>query len=125
MKQVCSQCHASTLVTRVFDQAEKVLADTNTKVQAAKDIVDELRKDNLISGPPFSNPIDFTYFDLWHYDGRTSKHGAFMGGADFVQWHGNYPILSKTVELKARAEELRKGHGSAQTTSRTSQAGAQ
>jgi hypothetical protein len=84
-----------------------------------------LRKDNLISGPPFSNPIDFTYFDLWHYDGRTSKHGAFMGGADFVQWHGNYPILSKTVELKARAEELRKGHGSAQTSSRTSQAGAQ
>ena len=125
MKQVCSQCHASSLVTRVYDQAEKVLTDTNTKVQAAKDIVDALRKDNLVTGPPFSNPIDFTYFDLWHYDGRTSKHGAFMGGADFVQWHGNYPILKKTVELKALAEELRKGHGSNQTSSRTSQSGTQ
>ena len=29
-----------------------------------------------------------------------------MGGADFVQWHGNYPIMSKTVELKTLAEEL-------------------
>jgi hypothetical protein len=123
MKQICSQCHASTLVNRVYDQAEKVLADTNTKVEAAKDIVDGLRKDNLLSGPPFSNPIDFTYFDLWHYDGRTSKHGAFMGGADFVQWHGNYPILSKTVELKSLADELRKGHSGSQTNSGTNQSG--
>jgi len=124
MKQVCSQCHTATLVSRVFDQAEKVVADTNTKVQAAKDIVDGLRKDNLVTGAPFSNPIDFTYFDLWHYDGRTSKHGAFMGGADFVQWHGNYPILSKTVELKAQAEELRKAHGGTQKTAVASPTGA-
>ena len=47
----------------------------------------------MLTTPPFSQPIDFVYFDLWHYDGRTSKHGAFMGGADFVQWHGNYPML--------------------------------
>ena len=121
MKQVCLQCHAQTLVNRVYDQAEKVVADTNTKVQAAKDIVDGLRKDNVLTGPPFSNPIDFTYFDLWHYDGRTAKHGAFMGGADFVQWHGNYPILSKTVELQAHADELRKVHGGSKQSSTTNQ----
>ena len=55
-------------------------------------------------------PIDFLYFDLWHYDGRTSKHGAFMGGADFVQWHGNYELLRKTVELQHDAAELRREH---------------
>jgi hypothetical protein len=33
-----------------------------------------------------------------------------MGGADFVQWHGNYPILQRTVELKARADNLRREH---------------
>ena len=78
--------------------------------QAATDIVDGLRKDGVLTGPPFTQPIDFVYFDLWHYDGRTSKHGAFMGGADFVQWHGNYPMLRKTAELKAMADELRRGH---------------
>ncbi len=110
MKQICEQCHSAALIDRVYTQAEQVVATTNTKVLAAKDIVDGLRKDGLLAGPPFSNPVDFTYFDLWHYDGRTSKHGAFMGGADFVQWHGNYPILQKTVQLKHEAEELRRDH---------------
>lgn len=110
MKQVCSQCHTQTLIDRVYSQAEQVVANTNTRVLNAKQIVDGLRKDGLLSGPPFSNKIDFTYFDLWHYDGRTSKHAAFMGGADFVQWHGNYPMLQKTVELQSAAAELRREH---------------
>jgi hypothetical protein len=124
MKQVCSQCHASSLVSRVYDEAEKVVADTNTKVQAGKDIVDGLRSEGLLTGAPFSNTIDFIYFDLWHYDGRTSKHGAFMGGADFVQWHGNYPMLYKTVELRSLAEQMRSGHGKTKQTSGQTQPGA-
>jgi nitrate/TMAO reductase-like tetraheme cytochrome c subunit len=108
MKQVCGQCHTQTVIDRVFTQAEAVVASTNAKVQYAQGIVNGLRSDGLLSGPPFSNPIDFLYFDLWHYDGRTSKHGAFMGGADFVQWHGNYPMLQKTVELEQMAAELRR-----------------
>jgi len=63
-----------------------------------------------MKGKPFTTPIDFLYFDLWHYYGRTSKHGAFMGGADFVQWHGNYPMLQHTVEIRHAAEELRRQH---------------
>jgi len=111
MKLICSQCHTPSIPDRVYTQAEQVVQSTNNKVRAAQDIVTALRKDGVVSGPPFSQPIDFVYFDLWHYDGRTSKHGAFMGGADFVQWHGNYPILQKTVELKAMSTELRKEHG--------------
>jgi hypothetical protein len=111
MKQVCSQCHASPVVDRVYAQAEKVVQTTNEKVKAAQDLVNGLRADGTLTGPPFSQPIDFVYFDLWHYDGRTSKHGAFMGGADFVQWHGSYPILRKTVELEALAATIRSAHG--------------
>ncbi len=110
MKQVCEQCHTSAQIDRVYAQADQVVASTNAKVQAANDIMDGLHKDGILTGPPFSNPIDFTYFDLWHYDGRTSKHGAFMGGADFVQWHGNYGLLQKTVELQHDADELRRAH---------------
>jgi hydroxylamine dehydrogenase len=110
MKQVCTQCHTAPLVNDVYARAEKVVDDTNAKVKEAQAIMDGLRKDGVLTGPPFSHPIDFVYFDLWHYDGRTAKHGAFMGGADFVQWHGNYPMLSKLVELKAMAGELRRQH---------------
>jgi hypothetical protein len=110
MKQVCNQCHTAPLIDRVYADAERVVASTNEKVQTASDIMTALRKDGVLASTPFTNPIDFVYFDLWHYDGRTSKHGAFMGGADFVQWHGNYPMLARTVELKAKAEELRRQH---------------
>jgi hydroxylamine dehydrogenase len=113
MKQICTQCHTPATVDRVYSQAEQVVVTTNDKVRAAKDLVDGLRKDGSLTGPPFSNQIDFIYFDLWHYDGRTSKHGAFMGGADFVQWHGNYPMLQKMVALKSMASELRSAHGRA------------
>ena len=111
MKQVCTQCHTQTLIDSVYKQADAVVASTNQKVQDAKNIMDGLHKDGVLTGQAFSQPIDFTFFNLWHYDGRTSKHGAFMGGADFVQWHGNYELYLKTVELKHDADELRREHG--------------
>jgi hypothetical protein len=110
MKETCVQCHTRPLVERIYDEAEKAVASTNEKVKAAKEIYESLRAEKVISGPPFSHPVDFLYFDLWHYYGRTAKHGAFMGGQDFAQWHGNYPILKHTVELEAQAEELRRSH---------------
>ena len=113
MKQVCLQCHTPTIPDRVYTQAEQVVQNTNARVKAAQDLMAGLRQEGVLTGAPFSQPIDFIFFDLWHYDGRTSKHGAFMGGADFVQWHGNYPMLQKTVELNAMAAELRRQHGSA------------
>lgn len=110
MKSLCLNCHTQPLVDRVYREAESVVADTNAKMLAAKAIITDLRQDGILSAKPFQKPIDFDYFDLWHYYGRTSKHGAFMGGGDFVQWHGNYPILKHTLELKAKADELRREH---------------
>ena len=110
MKQICNQCHTRSLIERIYSQAEQVLASTNEEVQKAQDLVAGLRKDGIIGTKAYQQPIDFVLFDLWHYDGRTSKHGAFMGGADFVQWHGNYELLKKQVELNAMAEELRARH---------------
>jgi nitrate/TMAO reductase-like tetraheme cytochrome c subunit len=111
MKETCLQCHTQTQIERVYTDAEAVVASTNEKVKNAKAIVDGLRKEGLLGSKPFETKVDFIYFDLWHYDGRTSKHGAFMGGADFVQWHGNYPMLQRTMELQTIADELRRNHG--------------
>jgi nitrate/TMAO reductase-like tetraheme cytochrome c subunit len=108
MKQVCLQCHTPPLVDRVYKNAAAVVDATNQKVLAARAIMDSLKADGLISTNAFTQPVQFTYFDLWHYYGRTAKHAAFMGGADYVQWHGNYPILEHMVELKAQAAELRR-----------------
>ena len=110
MKDLCVNCHSRPLVDRVYEQAEQVVQSTNDKVRQAKAIMDSLRADGLLGSKPFEQPIDFEYFDLWHYYGRTSKHGAFMGGADFVQWHGNYPLQKHLAGIQQAADELRKGH---------------
>ena len=85
------------------------LERTNEVVQESQQILDALDKEGLLPKKPFSSPIQFLAFDLWHYFGRTAKHGAYMGGADFSQWHGNYELQLKLAELRAAAVELRKG----------------
>jgi hypothetical protein len=109
MKSVCRECHTEAHTERFYERAEEVLAATNDKVHAATEVMDALRADGLLTPAPFDEPIEFLYFDYWHYYGRTAKHGAFMGGADFVQWHGNYELLALFVELEHAAEQLRSG----------------
>jgi len=107
MQDLCNQCHSSDHTESFYATAESVLKATNEKVDAARSIIEGLREDGLLTPEPFDEPIEFVYFDLWHYFGRTAKHGAYMGGADYVQWHGNYELLAKTVEMKEMAREIR------------------
>ena len=110
MQELCTKCHAGEQIEQFYAEAEDVVVATNDKVKRAKAIVDGLRADGLLTPEPFDEPIEFVYFDYWHYFGRTAKHGAFMGGADFVQWHGNYELLAKLVELEEMAAEIRGSH---------------
>jgi len=110
MKDVCNTCHVKSHTERFYAEAESVLAATNAKVAEGLAIVEQLRKEKLLTSGPFDEPIEFTAFDFWHYYGRTAKHGAFMGGADYVQWHGNYELLAHMVEIKSQAAALRKAH---------------
>lgn len=107
MQEVCLKCHAATHVENFYTAAERVVADTNRKISEGEELMRSLRAEGLLSATPFDEPIEFIYFDLWHYYGRTAKHGAYMGGADFVQWHGNYELLLKLTEMKKIARELR------------------
>src|SRR5262249_5757611 len=50
MKEVCSQCHTRPVIERVYEQAEKVVEVTNDKVTKAKAVVDELRKEGVLTG---------------------------------------------------------------------------
>lgn len=108
MRAVCINCHASSSVEKFYQRADVTLARTNEVVKESQDLLEGLYKDGKLQKTTFEQPIDFLAFDLWHYYGRTAKHGAYMGGADFSQWHGNYELQVKLSELKAAAKELRK-----------------
>lgn len=107
MKTACLECHTGNNISKFYREAEAVLNSTNSFVTQAREIMDGLKADGLLTPEPFDEPIEFLYFDLWHYYGRTAKHGAFMGGADFVQWHGFYELVAKLAEIKHQAAELR------------------
>jgi hydroxylamine dehydrogenase len=108
MKAICLKCHTNPRILQFYSEAEGVVRSTNKIVNEAKSIVEDLRKHEMLTAQPFDEPIEYLYFDLWHYGGRTAKHGAYMGGADFVQWHGYYELVSKLAELKKSAAEIRK-----------------
>ena len=58
------------------------------------------KQQGLLTAEPFDEPIDFTYFELWHHWGRTAKFGVWMQGPDYTQWHGVYELLSDLAELQ-------------------------
>jgi hydroxylamine dehydrogenase len=105
MKQICLKCHTKPRIDTFYAEAENTVASTNAIIGQAKTIIDGMHASGKLTKEPFDEPAEFLYFNMWHYDGRTAKHGAFMGGADFVQWHGNYELAMKLVELKKAAAE--------------------
>ena len=107
MKEVCLKCHTRGHVDDFYAGAEAVVMATNERVREMQALMDDLRAEGLVSSKPFEQPIQFLEFDYWHYFGRTAKHGAFMGGADFVQWHGNYELLKMMHEMEEMAAALR------------------
>ncbi len=113
MQETCLKCHTKPRIEQFYKEAEAVVASTNDLVGESQTIVQKLKDDKLVPPGGFADRLDYLQFDLWHYYGRTAKHGAFMGGADFVQWHGFYEIVRHLAEIKEIDRELR---GKAATT---------
>jgi len=52
----------------------------------------------------------WTYFLLWHHEGRRARHGASMMAPDYTQWHGFFEVANRFYnELLPEAEELLPG----------------
>ncbi len=107
MKATCKECHSTTHVEMFFAKADRTLRETNEQVGVVKEIVDALYADGYLTEYPYDEPAEFEWFDYWHYFGRAAKHGAYMGGSDYVQWYGNYEMLRRLVEWEQLDRELR------------------
>ncbi len=107
LNAVCLNCHTQPFITDELAKAEKNIKITNENVTEGKAIVTELRSLGLLGTKPLGSPMDFTYFELWHHEGRRARYGAVMFGADYVNWHGIYEQEKALVELHAEADELK------------------
>ena len=113
MKDVCSACHAEGWIENWYVQYDSLIDLYNNKF--AKPGLELMAAAKPLLKPVgFSNKIDFTWFEIWHHEGRRARHGASMQGPDYTHWHGTYEVARNFYsELIPELEELvEKGHAS-------------
>ena len=61
----------------------------------------------LITPTSFDDEIEWTWFYLWHHEGRRARHGASMMAPDYAHWHGMFEVAERFyMELVPQAREL-------------------
>ena len=109
MADVCTACHTRTFSDGHFYQFDASVRLYNEKFAIpATDLMKLVRERKLLENPAsFSNKIEWTYWELWHHEGRRARHGAAMMGPDYTWWHGFYDIAQHFYfKLLPEAREL-------------------
>lgn len=94
MKAVCANCHNRPFVDNFYAQYDSLVVLYNDKfAKPAKKIVDDLTAQGLLNPKsPFGEEVQWTFYELWHHEGRRARHGASMMGPDYTHWHGMYEV---------------------------------
>lgn len=96
MQKVCGQCHSPGYIRNFYTQYDAVVDLYNEKFgKPATETMTALRSAKLITPTPFDEKIEWTYYMLWHHEGRRARHGAAMMGPDYTQWHGFFEVADR------------------------------
>ena len=97
MKNVCSSCHTSNYVDNFYTQYDGAVNLYNDKFGIpATEIYNKIRSTGLISNETnFDDELEWTYFYLWHHEGRRARMGAAMFAPDYTQWHGFFEVADR------------------------------
>lgn len=108
MKQVCLHCHTENYVNAFYKQYDDFVVNYNEKfAKPGKQIMDTLKAEGLITKANFDDEIEWTWFYLWHHEGRRARHGASMMAPDYAHWHGMYEVAERFyMELIPQAREI-------------------
>ena len=108
MKNVCLNCHTADYVNGFYAQYDDFVVLYNEKfAKPGKAIMGALKKQGLLTATPFDEEIEWTWFYLWHHEGRRARHGASMMAPDYAHWHGTYEVAERFyVELIPQAREI-------------------
>ncbi len=108
MKQTCTHCHTPDYVNNFYKQYDDLLVLYNEKfAKPGKKIMGALLKQGLITKKPFDEEIEWTWFYLWHHEGRRARHGASMMAPDYTHWHGMYEVAERFyIHLIPQAKEI-------------------
>jgi hypothetical protein len=94
MKEVCLACHNLRWVDAFYQQYDALIELYNEKFAKPGAALYQAAKP-LLFPVEFANKLDFTWYELWHHEGRRARHGASMMGPDYTHWHGTYEVAKK------------------------------
>ncbi len=108
MKDVCSHCHTPDYVNSFYTQYDDLVILYNEKfAKPGLAIMNALKDAQLRTPTDFDEEIEWTWFYLWHHEGRRARHGASMMAPDYTHWHGMYEVAERFyMELIPMAREI-------------------
>jgi len=108
MSNVCAHCHTPKYIDAFYKQYDDFVINYNEKfAKPGQKIMAALREHGLITKQEFDDEIEWTWFYLWHHEGRRARHGASMMAPDYAHWHGMYEVAERFYqELIPQAREL-------------------
>lgn len=93
MSMVCLECHGKNFIESFMTQFDSVVELYNDKFgKPAQAIMQELYAEKLLTPTPFDEPVEFTYWELWHDEGTRARHGAAMASPNHTWWEGMYLV---------------------------------
>ncbi|MFQ5672548.1 MAG: multiheme c-type cytochrome [Nitrospinales bacterium] len=124
MMNVCASCHSDLYVEGFYRQFDSAVNLYNEKygIPSTK-LIKMMKAGGVLTPVAFDEPLEWTYFFLWHHEGRRARHGASMMAPDYTQWHGFFEVAKRfyihfVPETREACEKaIRKG-GKAAATAR-------
>lgn len=108
MKSVCSACHGRNIVDNHYEQLDAFIDLYNNKFALpGSTLMKALLTNKLLDSVQFNEKVEWTWFYLWHHEGRRARHGAAMFGPDFAHWEGLYEVAHRFyMELVPEIREI-------------------
>jgi len=108
MKDVCLHCHTPDYVNGFYKQYDDLVVLFNEKFsRPGQMLMKTLEDEGLLTRQQFDEQIEWTFFYLWHHEGRRARHGASMMAPDYTHWHGMYEVAERFyMELIPQAREI-------------------
>jgi hypothetical protein len=96
MKQVCSTCHTPDWINGFYRQYDDVVIQYNEKfAKPGQAIMAALSSNGLLTKTQYDEEIEWTWYYLWHHEGRRARMGASMMAPDYTQWHGMFEVAER------------------------------
>ncbi|QEP42877.1 hypothetical protein D5085_06920 [Ectothiorhodospiraceae bacterium BW-2] len=108
MSKVCLECHGKEFTNAFMANFDNFIERYNRDFgQPAKAIMDQLYAEGALTPTPLDELLEQTYWQLWHEDGITARHGAAMAsslhswneGLHRVQQLFDGPFTQQLIEL--------------------------